>query len=150
MDTLALAFGYPVGFSDHTLGLEVSLAAVARGASVLEKHFTLDRHMEGPDHKSSMVPDELARLVRAVRQVESALGDGIKRTSAAELETIKLIQRRLVDACDLEPGQRLQQPDVVLRRNDRGLSAPSLPLVLRLLVRETVPAGTPIEVDVLA
>jgi N,N'-diacetyllegionaminate synthase len=87
MLTLTSAFGLPVGYSDHTLGFAVALAAVALGACVLEKHFTLDRSSQGPDHRASLEPDELAAMIRAVRDVESALGDGRKRPAGAELDS---------------------------------------------------------------
>ena len=84
MDDLREQFGLPVGYSDHTTGYEADIAAAALGACVIEKHFTLDRNMEGPDHKASLEPDELAAMIRAVRNVEKALGDGKKHVSLSE------------------------------------------------------------------
>jgi N-acetylneuraminate synthase len=136
LDTLAAAFGYPVGFSDHTLGSEVALAAVARGACVLEKHLTLDTGLPGPDHKASLDPSGFGALVRAVRLVESALGDGRKRPRPAELPTKAVVQKALVVARPLEAGTRLRATDLVLRRTDGGLPSACLPLVVgRELVR---------------
>src|SRR5258705_6577892 len=85
MDSFARAFGAPVGLSDHSTGLAVAIAAAARGAAYIEKHFTLDRTLPGPDHQASLLPDELRALVTAVREVESALGDGVKRPAPSEL-----------------------------------------------------------------
>jgi N,N'-diacetyllegionaminate synthase len=136
MDALASAFGYPVGFSDHTLGYEVALAAVARGACVLEKHLTLDTGMPGPDHKASLDPAAFRDLIRAVRTVEAALGDGRKRPRPVELPTKAVVQKSLVAARPLGAGTRLRAADLVLRRSAGGLPSASLPLVVgRELVR---------------
>jgi N-acetylneuraminate synthase len=130
VETLARAFGYPVGFSDHTMGQEVALAAVALGACVIEKHLTLDRTLPGPDHSSSLAPDEFASLVRGVRQVERALGDGIKRPTAAELETRRVVQKSIVAGRPLRAGERIGPADVTLRRTSGGLPPSCLPLVV--------------------
>jgi N,N'-diacetyllegionaminate synthase len=134
MDTLATAFGYPVGFSDHTLGIEVSLAAVARGACVLEKHFTLSKDMHGPDHQASLDPPELALMVRSIRLVERSLGDGMKRPTAAELATRRVVQRSIVTARDLEAGETISGADIALRRANGGLPPSCLPLVIGRVV----------------
>jgi N,N'-diacetyllegionaminate synthase len=147
MATMRAAFGYPVGFSDHTLGSEVALAAVALGACVLEKHLTLNVDLEGPDHKASLEPEELARLVSAVRVVESALGDGRKRPTAAEAETKLVVRRRVLAGRHLTAGTQLAEVDLILRRAGAGAFAEELPALLgRRLVRD-VAAGEPVASD---
>ncbi|MBA4067510.1 MAG: N-acetylneuraminate synthase [Isosphaera sp.] len=137
LDALAAAFGYPVGFSDHTLGSEVALAAVARGACVLEKHLTLDTTLPGPDHAASLDPAAFRALVQSVRTVEAALGDGRKRPRPAELPTKAVVQKSLVAARPLGAGARLRADDLVLRRSSGGLPPGSLPLVVgRELARD--------------
>jgi len=121
MDTLRTSFGLPVGYSDHSMGTAIAIAAVARGAQVLEKHVTLSRDLPGPDHKASLEPDELAAMVRAVRSVEAALGDGRKRPRAAESETAAVARRGLVFARDLPQGHVLEAADMVARRPETGL-----------------------------
>jgi N-acetylneuraminate synthase/N,N'-diacetyllegionaminate synthase len=115
------AFGVPVGWSDHTEGIQVSLAAVAVGASLLEKHFTLDRSLPGPDHLASLEPGELAALVRGVREIETALGDGVKRPTAAELANAAAARRSLHAARRLAAGHVLQAADLVALRPGTGL-----------------------------
>lgn len=144
METLRAAFRCPVGFSDHTLGHEVALAAVALGAVVLEKHLTLSCDLEGPDHRSSLEPSAFAELVAAVRTVESALGDGRKRPTAAEEETKRVVRRRILAARALPSGTRLGEDDFALRRAGTGAEAAELPLLVgRTLVRDVV-EGEPI------
>ncbi len=126
MDTLKKAFGYPVGFSDHTVGIEIAVAAVALGACVIEKHFTLDPNMPGPDHKTSLAPRELAQLVRAIREVESALGDGIKKPMESERDTKKAVQRSVVAARAIGAGTVLTLDDLCLMRSPGGLEASQL------------------------
>jgi N,N'-diacetyllegionaminate synthase len=141
MDTLAAAFGYPVGFSDHTLGIEIALAAVARGACVLEKHLTLDKNMEGPDHAASLDPAEFAAMVSAIRTVESALGDGIKRPSAAELEIRKVVVKSVVLANSVKAGRKLRASDLCLRRSSPGLPPTTLPALIGRRTARDLPAG---------
>src|SRR5436853_5565300 len=116
METMALAFGWPIGFSDHTLGIHVAVAAVARGACIIEKHLTLDKGMAGPDHKASLDPAEFAEMVRAIRAVESAVGDGMKRPTASEIETRKVVQKVIVAARPISAGTRIVLDDMCLRR----------------------------------
>ncbi len=122
MQTLEAAFHMPVGYSDHTLGIEVSLAAVARGACVLEKHFTLDRNLRGPDHQASLEPSQLCELVRAVRVVESALGHGRKEPAAAEAGVALVARKSLVATRDLPAGHRLEASDLDTMRPGGGIS----------------------------
>lgn len=122
MATMAEAFGVPVGYSDHTLGIAVATAAVALGARVIEKHFTLGRDRPGPDHAASLEPDELAALVRAVREVEAALGDGAKVPSPAELPNRPIARRSLVAARPVAAGEAWTAAAVTAKRPADGLS----------------------------
>jgi N-acetylneuraminate synthase/N,N'-diacetyllegionaminate synthase len=121
METMRTAFGLPVGFSDHTEGGAVALAAVALGASVIEKHFTIDRTLPGPDHASSLEPDELAELVAGIRRVESALGDGVKAPTAAERENADVIRRSLAAVDDLPGGTVLTESMLMALRPGTGI-----------------------------
>ncbi len=149
MDTYAQAFGVPVGLSDHTVGLTIAIAAVARGARYLEKHFTLDRTLPGPDHQASLEPDELAALVRAVRDVEAALGDGIKRPAPSELPVRDVARKSLVAARDLAAGSVLRQEDVVILRPGTGISPARLPDVIGRRTVRAIAAHTPLTDDML-
>jgi len=126
METLRRAFGLRVGYSDHTVGEAVSLAAVALGAAVLEKHFTLDRTLPGPDHAASLEPGELASLVRGVRAVEQALGTGIKQPGAAEVANRAVARKSLLAARDLPAGHVLSLEDIAVKRPGDGLSPMAL------------------------
>lgn len=121
MRTLRDTFGVPVGFSDHTLGTELAVAAVALGAQILEKHFTLDKAMEGPDHQASLEPRELKALVQAIRRVESALGDGRKRPTPSELPNRDLIRKSLVARRTLKAGQVITPDDLILKKPGHGI-----------------------------
>lgn len=122
--TMQQAFACPVGFSDHTPGMGASPWAVAVGASVIEKHFTLDRNMVGPDHRASLEPDELSTLVRTVRDVQTALGDGIKRPMPSELPNKPLMQKSLVARRSIRAGDTITSDDLTCKRPGSGL-APS-------------------------
>lgn len=121
LDTMRTAFDVPVGYSDHALGLEVSLAAVARGCCVLERHLTLDRHREGPDHAMSLEPDELDELVRRVREVERWLGDGIKQPQPSERELLTVARRSIVAARPLAAGELLTREALAIKRPGGGI-----------------------------
>ena len=121
INTLRQAFQCPVGFSDHTTGVDVSAWAVAIGASAIEKHFTMDRGMEGPDHKASMEPDELVALVQAIRSVEIALGDGIKHPMPSEILNRKHMRKSVVANRDIEAGEVVLERDLVCKRPGIGL-----------------------------
>lgn len=122
MDTLASAFGLPVGYSDHTPGIHISLAAVARGALVIEKHFTLDRDLPGPDHKASLEPGELRELVRQIREIEAALGDGIKRPTASEWKNRDVARKSLVAAKAIQAGEIFTEENLACKRPGTGVS----------------------------
>lgn len=121
IETLARTFNVPVGFSDHTAGIEVALGAVALGATVIEKHFTLDRMMPGPDHRASLEPDELRLFIRGIRTVESSLGNGVKVPAASELEIAKVARRSLVAAQDIPSGSIISRSMIDLKRPGTGL-----------------------------
>ncbi|MEO5335305.1 MAG: N-acetylneuraminate synthase [Magnetospirillum sp. WYHS-4] len=122
MDTMRAAFGLPVGFSDHTPGIAAALAATALGATVVEKHFTLDRGLPGPDHRASLEPGELAAMVEGIRQVEAALGDGVKTPRSSELETRAVARRSLVAIRPIRKGEALTADNLGAKRPGGGLS----------------------------
>jgi len=122
MLTIRDAFGISVGYSDHTLGIEVPIAAVALGARVVEKHFTLSRTLPGPDHKSSLEPDELRNMVAATRNIEQALGDGIKRPSVSEAKNISVVRKSLVAARAIRAGEKFTETNVTAKRPGTGIS----------------------------
>ncbi len=149
MDTYARAFGTPVGLSDHSPGLAVAIAATARGAAYIEKHFTLDRALPGPDHQASLLPDELRALVAAIREVESALGDGVKRPAASELPVRDVARKSLVAARDLPGGVMLTREDLDVLRPGTGLSPAALPTVVGRRTARAIAHHTPITEDML-
>jgi N,N'-diacetyllegionaminate synthase len=142
MATLEKTFSVPIGFSDHTLGIEVALAAVALGACIIEKHLTLDRKMPGPDHQASLEPGELRDLVQKVRIVESALGDGSKRPVPAETATAAVARKSLVAARDIAEGTVLIRELVDIRRPGTGLSPGQMSDILGKRALRSLPKGT--------
>ncbi len=122
MLTLKEAFKVNVGYSDHTLGIEIPIAAVAMGASVIEKHFTLNRGMHGPDHKASLEPEELKRMIKAIRNVEKALGTGIKKPSPSEMGNIKIVRRSIVAKRDIKRGEIFTEENITVKRPGTGIS----------------------------
>lgn len=122
MMTIRDSFGVAVGYSDHTLGIEVAIAAVALGATMIEKHFTLDRSLPGPDHKASLEPGELKAMVSAIRNIEQALGDGIKRPSPSEMKNKAVARRSLVAACAIRAGDIFSEANLTAKRPGTGLS----------------------------
>jgi N,N'-diacetyllegionaminate synthase len=150
MRTMLETFNVPVGYSDHTQGIEVSLAAVALGACVIEKHFTLSRDLPGPDHRASLEPDELSAMVRGIRTVEAALGHGRKEPAASEAETVAIARRSLVAACDIAAGTKLTEDLIAIRRPGTGLPAAMLPKVVGRTMRVPARAGTLLTLEMLA
>lgn len=142
MYTLAQAFQVPVGFSDHTMGIEIALAAVAMGACIVEKHFTLDKSLPGPDQKISLEPSELEAFVTGIRKVESALGHGRKEPVESEADTAKVARRSIVARQDIPAGTPLTENDVVMMRPGTGLPSALLPYILNRVARRNIPAGT--------
>jgi N,N'-diacetyllegionaminate synthase len=122
METIRCAFKVKVGYSDHTQGIEVPIAAVALGASVIEKHFTLDKAMAGPDHKASLQPQELMAMVRAIRNIEKALGDGIKKPSQSERKNIEIVRKSIVAARDIKQGEVFTKQNITTKRPGTGIS----------------------------
>jgi len=121
MMTLKKAFKTIVGFSDHTLGITAPIAAVSLGAKVIEKHFTLDKSMEGPDHKASLNPKELKKMVEEVRDVEKSLGDGIKKPTKEEEKIKKIARKSLVSSCKISKGQRITEDKIIIKRPGTGI-----------------------------
>jgi N-acetylneuraminate synthase len=141
IDTLRREFELPVGYSDHTTGLEVSLAAVARGAVVIERHYTLDRGLPGPDHSLSLEPGELAELVVGIRKVEAALGDGEKRPMPVEEENMAVVRRSLVAARDLGTGERVGREDIEIKRPGGGMAPSRLDQLVGAELTRPIHAG---------
>ncbi|HQT42460.1 MAG TPA: N-acetylneuraminate synthase [Halothiobacillus sp.] len=121
MDTLAAAFGLPVGYSDHSMGSAISIAAAARGACVIEKHFTLDCRMAGPDHAASLEPEALASMIRDIHAVSAALGDGIKRPQPAELSTARVARKSLAARVFIRAGETFTEENLAIMRPGTGM-----------------------------
>lgn len=130
MQTLKSAFNCQVGYSDHTMGTEVPVAAVAMGAEIIEKHFTLDRNMDGPDHKASLEPQELKLMVEQIRHIETALGDGVKRPNKSEEENAKVVQKSILAKHPIKKGEMLTPDMLTLKRAGSGISATHWDLVV--------------------
>ena len=122
MESIRAAFGVAAGYSDHTLGIEVAIAAVALGASVIEKHFTLDRKLPGPDHQASLEPAELAAMVTAIRNIEVALGDGIKRLTSSEAKNKPIARKSLVASRAIKAGEIFTAENLTAKRPGYGIS----------------------------
>jgi len=122
MQTIHKEFGVAVGYSDHTIGIEVDIAAVAMGASIIEKHFTLNKAMEGPDHKASLEPEELKAMVSAIRNIEKALGSNEKILSPSEEVNINIVRKSIVASCPIRKGELLSADNITTKRPGTGLS----------------------------
>ena len=122
MLTIKETFKVKVGYSDHTKGIEVAIAAVAMGAEVIEKHFTLDRNLPGPDHKASLEPDELKAMVSAIRNIELALGDGVKKASKSEIKNITLARKSIVAIKKIKKGEIFSTQNIAAKRPGNGIS----------------------------
>jgi sialic acid synthase SpsE len=122
MDTLRNTFGLAVGYSDHTQGIAVPIAAVARGAMVIEKHFTLNRNLPGPDHNASIEPDDLKQMVQSIRQVERALGSPFKKPSQSEYKNLIIARKSLVAACEIKKGEKFTSFNINTKRPGNGIS----------------------------
>jgi N,N'-diacetyllegionaminate synthase len=141
MTTLRDAFGLPVGYSDHTLGTAISVAAVALGATVIEKHFTLDRGAPGPDHKASLEPQDLARMVREIRSIEAALGDGVKAPAPSEMAVREVARRSVTLVRAVQAGEALGAADLALRRPATGIPPRDLERVIGRRAARKLEAG---------
>ena len=122
MQTIKATFDVKVGYSDHTQGIEVPIAAVAMGACVIEKHFTLDRTMEGPDHKASLEPNELRAMVQAIRHIEQALGDGVKMPSMSEQKNIPIARKSILASRPIKMGEAFTDNNLIVKRPGNGIS----------------------------
>ena len=142
MLTLADAFGFPVGYSDHTPGIEIAVAAVALGARIIEKHVTLSRDMEGPDHRASLEPQELKAMIQAIRNVEQALGNGIKAPAPCEMKNIAVARKSVVAERDIGAGERLSRDNVAIKRPGHGIQPRDLEKVMGLTVTADIKAGS--------
>lgn len=120
--TLKNKFNLEVGFSDHTIGIEVPIAAVALGATIIEKHFTLDRNLEGPDHKASLEPNEMLNMVKAIRNIELALGKGIKSPSKSEIPNINIVRKSIVAKKNIKKGEIFTEENITTKRPGTGLN----------------------------
>lgn len=122
MKQMAEVLKKPIGYSDHTVGIEVPIAAVALGAVVIEKHFTLDRTMEGPDHKASLEPDELKAMVSAIRNIEQSLGDGKKKRTDSEEKNCAVARKSIVAKCEIKKGETFTEENLTVKRPGTGIS----------------------------
>lgn len=149
MTTLGAAFGHAIGYSDHTPGIALPIAATAMGARIIEKHFTLDRDLPGPDHRASLEPDELAAMISGIRQTEVALGDGRKRPAASEIDTANVARKSIVAARDIAEGETLSDDALVMRRPGTGLEPRLVSLVRGRTATRPIAAGSLIELEML-
>jgi len=140
--SMAAAFGMAVGYSDHTLGTEVAIAASAMGAKVIEKHFTLDRHMRGPDHKASLEPKDFGRMTSAIRNVELAMGDGIKKMTPGEREIQASTRRSVVTARPIAKYEVLKPEDLVIKRPGTGIAPEFLDVVAGMRLKRDLEADS--------
>ena len=122
MVTIGNTFDIAFGYSDHTLGIEVPIASVAMGATVIEKHFTLDNSMEGPDHKASLEPSELKAMVKAIRNIEIALGSKVKKPSKSEIPNIQIARKSIVASCNIKKGEKFSEENLAVKRPSGGIS----------------------------
>lgn len=142
MSSMALHLGVPVGYSDHSLGIDAALAAVALGATVVEKHLTLDRTMPGPDHSASLEPEEFARMTTGIRRVCAMLGNGVKAPAADELDTAMVARRSVAAATDIPAGALIEDAMLICRRPATGIAPRDLVQVVGRRARVAIPAGT--------
>lgn len=141
MQTMAQATGLPVGYSDHTLGTLISPAAVAMGAKVVEKHFTLDKTMPGPDHAASLDPDELASMVADIRALESAFGDGTKAPTASEIPVRALVRRSATTTRAIKAGEIIEPTDIALMRPGTGIAPKDMAAIFGKIAGRDIAAG---------
>lgn len=147
MTTIQQICEVKVGYSDHTLGIEIPIAAVALGATLIEKHFTIDRNLEGPDHKASLEPNELKEMVQAIRNIEVALGDGIKKPSQTEAKNIKIARKSIHLAKDVIKGTILLEKDLIMKRPGDGISPMLLESVLGKKVKRNLEADYQLQLN---
>jgi sialic acid synthase SpsE len=136
--TLRNKFNLIVGYSDHTPGIEIPIAAVAMGAKVIEKHFTLDKKLKGPDHKASLEPGELREMVKSIRNIESAMGDGKKKPVKSEFEVMKVARKSLIASRDLNPGYILKKEDIEIKRPGTGIQTKYFSKIIGMKVKKKI------------
>lgn len=146
METLKSAFKMQVGYSDHTIGIEVPVAAVARGAEIIEKHFTLDRNMDGPDHLASTEPEDFKRMVDAIRNVEKSLGTGIKKPTNSEKEISKVVLKRIVAKRVIYKDEVITEDNICVKRNENGLPASAWDIIVGTNARRKFDVDEGIEI----
>jgi len=147
IETMGRALGVPVGYSDHTTGIEVSIAAVALGATIIEKHFTLDRTLPGPDHKASLEPGELAEMVRAIRHIESAMGNGKKQPSPSEIKNMVVARKSIVAAQVIQKGDAFTFENITAKRPGNGISPMRMEEIMKLKASRAYGRDEQIELD---
>ncbi len=142
MNTLAKTFNVPVGYSDHTLGIEIAIGAVALGACIIEKHFTLSNALEGPDHKLSLMPNELEALADSIYKVKSALGNADKKLGSSETYMASIVRRSLTAACDIKAGTFLEEQFIAIQRPGTGLSPSKINFLIGRKAKTDIAKGT--------
>lgn len=147
MQTMKEAFKCPVGYSDHTMGTEIPIAAVAMGAEIIEKHFTLNRNMDGPDHKASLEPHELKYMVDCIRNIELALGDGIKRPNPSEVEISKVVLKSIVAKVPINKGEILTANNITIKRAGSGIPAAHWDMIVGTKALRDFDIDEPIKID---
>jgi N,N'-diacetyllegionaminate synthase len=143
------ALQLPVGYSDHSTGIEAALAAVSLGATVIEKHLTLDRQLPGPDHAASLEPDEFGAMVRGIRRIQSMLGDGVKVPRHQEMDAARVARRSVVAAVDIPAGAAVQEQMLACRRPATGIAPREWDRVVGSTARRAIAAGTVLQWDLL-
>jgi N,N'-diacetyllegionaminate synthase len=147
MQNISKEFGVKIGYSDHTMGIEVAIAAAALGASVIEKHFTLDRNMDGPDHKASLEPHELTEMIKAIRKIEVALGNGIKAPTVSELENINVIRKSIVAKIHIKKGDIFSEENLTTKRPLGGISPMKWDSVVGQIAKRDYKSNEMIQID---
>lgn len=148
MNHIKNSFGVKVGYSDHTLGIEVPIAAVALGAEIIEKHFTLDKNLEGPDHLASLEPEELKQMISAIRNIELATsGNGLKEPSDSEMKNIQIARKSLHFSKSLEPGHQITESDLIAIRPGTGISPMDIDLYIGKKIKVSVDAFSLLEIN---
>jgi len=138
MLTLKKEFDLPVGYSDHTLGILVPVMAVAMGAQVLEKHFTLNKNLPGPDHKASLEPEELKEMIKTIREVEKALGDGIKKPTKSEEKIKKVVRKSIVAKVDIPKGTKITKDMLDIKRPGTGIEPKYLKKIIGRVAKKDI------------
>lgn len=142
MDSMSKEFSVPIGYSDHTTGIEVSVAAVALGAVCIEKHLTLDKNLPGPDQEASIEPEEFKELVRQIRNVEKSLGDGIKKPTVQEKENAKVFKKSIIVNVDIKIGEQITEDKLIIKRPGTGLKAKEIPNIIGKIAKVDIKADS--------